>query len=229
MGLIGLQVCRELLLILMLQLLRSLMFILHFLNSNLVLGVVSRFVALPGRCYNIYMRILGIDPGTGICGFGVIDIVTKKSSDKNAPVNSVCRGKPKMVDAGVISTPPHTPLPERLLDIYDSLHEIIKMHKPDVISIEKLFFMQNVTTGISVAEARGVVLLVAKQEGLPIFEYSPNEIKKAMTGYGHADKKQMQEMVRLHLNLDKIVKPDDAADALAAAITHSLISKVDLA
>ncbi len=157
------------------------------------------------------MRILGIDPGTGICGFGVIDII---------------KGKPSLVDAGVISTPPHTPLPERLEDIYDSLHEIIKADKPDVVSIEKLFFMQNITTGISVAEARGVCILVAKQSKLPIFEYSPNEIKKTMTGFGHADKKQMQEMVRLHLKLDQVPKPDDAADALAAAITHSLISKI---
>lgn len=156
------------------------------------------------------MRILGIDPGTGICGFGVIDIT---------------RGKPSLVDAGVISTPPHTPLPERLEDIYNSLHEIIKLNKPEVVSIEKLFFMQNITTGISVAEARGVCILVAKQCKLPIFEYSPNEIKKTMTGFGHADKKQMQEMVRLHLKLDQVPKPDDAADALAAAITHSLIAK----
>ena len=154
------------------------------------------------------MRILGIDPGTGICGFGVIDII---------------KGKPSLVDAGVISTPPHTPLPERLEDIYNSLHEIIKSDKPDVVSIEKLFFMQNITTGISVAEARGVCILVAKQSKLPIFEYSPNEIKKTMTGFGHADKKQMQEMVRLHLKLDQVPKPDDAADALAAAITHSLM------
>ena len=153
------------------------------------------------------MRILGIDPGTGICGFGVIDVK---------------RGKPELVDAGVITTPPHTPLPERLEDIYNSLHEIIKLNKPDVVSVEKLFFMQNITTGISVAEARGVCILVAKQEELPIFEYSPNEIKKTMTGYGHADKKQMQEMVKMYLKLDKAPKPDDAADALAAAICHML-------
>jgi len=156
------------------------------------------------------MKILGIDPGTGICGFGVIEIK---------------RNKPILVDAGVITTPPHTPLPERLEDIYDSLGEIIKLHRPDVVSIEKLFFMQNITTGISVAEARGVCILVAKQHKLPIFEYSPNEIKKTMTGYGHADKKQMQEMVRMTLDLKQVPKPDDAADALAAAITHHLISK----
>lgn len=157
------------------------------------------------------MRILGIDPGTGICGFGVIEIK---------------KGKPIMIDAGVITTPAHTPLADRLEDIYNSLHEIIKADKPDVMAIEKLFFMQNITTGISVAEARGVCLLVAKQEGLPTYEYSPNEIKKSMTGYGHADKKQMQEMVRMHLGLDAAPKPDDAADALAAAITHSFLAKI---
>lgn len=157
------------------------------------------------------MKILGIDPGTGICGFGVIEI------DK--------ANRPTMLDNGVISTPPHTPLPDRLLDIYESLHEIIELNHPDVISIEKLFFSKNITTGISVAEARGIVLLVARQKNLPIFEYTPNEIKKTMTGYGSADKKQMQEMVRLHLNLSSVPKPDDAADALAAAITHSLVSR----
>lgn len=172
------------------------------------------------------MKILGVDPGTGICGFGVIEVYDRKKT--TASVNSVYLGKPKLIDCGVISTPPHTPLPDRLLDIYDSLHEIIKINRPDCISIEKLFFMQNISTGISVAEARGIVLLVAKQENLPIFEYSPNEIKKSLTGYGHAHKKQIQEMVKLHLNLKEIIKPDDAADALAAAITHSLISKVDL-
>ncbi|MBR3220460.1 crossover junction endodeoxyribonuclease RuvC [Candidatus Saccharibacteria bacterium] len=150
------------------------------------------------------MRILGIDPGTGICGFGVID------------------GK-KMIDCGVITTPPRTPIPDRLLDIYDSMHEIIKTNKPDAVSIERLFFSKNITTGITVAEARGVILLACKQHNLPTFEYTPNEIKKTLTGYGNADKKQMQEMVRLHLNLGKPPKPDDAADALAAAITHSLM------
>lgn len=158
------------------------------------------------------MKILGIDPGTGICGFGVIEF--KKGNQT------------KMLDSGVIATPPHTPLPDRLLDIYDSLHEIIKLNKPDVISVEKLFFTKNITTGISVAEARGVVLLVARQNNLPIFEYTPNEIKKIMTGYGNAKKNQVQEMVKLHLKLKDVPKPDDAADALAAAITHSLMSKM---
>ncbi|MBP5674913.1 crossover junction endodeoxyribonuclease RuvC [Candidatus Saccharibacteria bacterium] len=162
------------------------------------------------------MRILGIDPGTGICGFGVIEL---KKTAKNPT------GKMTMIDNGVITTPAHTPLPERLEDIYNSLHEIIELNKPDVVSIEKLFFTKNITTGISVAEARGVVILVCKQHKLPIFEYTPNEIKKTITGYGSANKKQMQEMVKMRLGLEKVPKPDDAADALAAAITHSLYSR----
>lgn len=152
------------------------------------------------------MRILGIDPGTGICGFAVIE------------------GK-KPLDYGVISTPPHTPLPDRLEDIYNSLHEIIKTDQPDVMAIEKLFFKQNITTGISVAEARGVCMLVAKQHNLPIFEYSPNQIKKAICGYGQAHKPQIQEMVRVHFGLKEVPKPDDAADALAVAIVHSFVAK----
>lgn len=154
-------------------------------------------------------RILGIDPGTGICGFGVLEGRTA-------------------LDFGVIATPAHTPLPERLLDIYESLQEIIALNQPQVMAIEKLFFKQNITTGITVAEARGVVILVARQHNLPIYEYAPNEIKKALTGYGMADKKQMQEMVRQHLNLEKAPQPDDAADALAVAITHALMSHADL-
>lgn len=151
-------------------------------------------------------RILGIDPGTGICGFGVIEGT-------------------KAVDYGVISTPPHTPLADRLEDIYNSLHEIIDQDHPDVVAIEKLFFKQNITTGISVAEARGVCLLVAKQHHLPTFEYAPNQIKKAICSYGQAHKPQIQEMVRVHLGLETVPKPDDAADALAVAIVHSMIAK----
>lgn len=160
------------------------------------------------------MKILGIDPGTGICGFGVI---------------SISKGVAKMVSAGVISTPPKTPLEDRLLDIYDSLHQIVDETKPDMVSIEKLFFSKNITTGISVAHARGIAMLVARQHNLPIYEYTPNQIKQTLTGYGGADKKQMQEMVRLHLKLAEIPKPDDAADALAAAITHSLMARLESA
>lgn len=153
-------------------------------------------------------RILGIDPGTGICGFGVIE-------------------NNQALDYGVISTPPHTPLPDRLLDIYESLHKIIKLNQPDVMAIEKLFFKQNITTGISVAEARGICLLVAKQHNLPIYEYTPNQIKNAICGYGMAHKPQVQEMVRIQLKLKTIPKPDDAADALAVAIVHSFAARTN--
>jgi crossover junction endodeoxyribonuclease RuvC len=151
------------------------------------------------------MRILGIDPGTGIMGFGVVDTGRQ----------------PVMVDAGVIRTKPHQPEPERLLIIFDALQEIVKAAKPQIVSVEKLFFARNVTTAMAVAQARGVVLLVAQQHGLPIFEYTPMQIKQSLTGYGKADKKQMQEMVRIMLKLKDVPKPDDCADALAAALTHA--------
>lgn len=149
------------------------------------------------------MRIIGIDPGTGILGFGVIDV-------KN--------GKAQLVTAGVIRTPAHTPLPERLGEIYDGLSEIIDETKPTVMAIEKLFFARNVTTAMSVSHARGVAMLTGHQAGLSIEEYTPMEIKQTITGYGKADKKQVQEMVRLQLGLKEVPKPDDCADALAAAI-----------
>lgn len=157
------------------------------------------------------MRIIGIDPGTGILGFGVIEIIN---------------GKMKMIDAGVITTPPHTPLDIRLEDIFDSLMTIIDETRPEVMSIEKLFFAQNTTTAMSVSQARGVAMLVGHKRGLKIAEYTPLQIKNAVTGYGKADKKQVQEMVRIQLGLAKVPKPDDCADALAAAITHSLMSRV---
>ena len=154
------------------------------------------------------MRIIGIDPGTGILGFGVIDI---------AP-----GGQPVLVDAGVIRTPVHEDDAVRLLTIYDELTEIIKQNKPSIMAVEKLFFARNVTTAMTVSQARGVVLLAAMQAGIAIHEYTPMQIKQAITGYGSADKKQMQEMVRIILKLKEVPKPDDAADALAAAITHSM-------
>lgn len=156
------------------------------------------------------MRIIGIDPGTGILGFGVIDAV---------------RGKFKLVDAGVITTPAHTPLDERLEDIYDNLMEIIATTKPDVMSIENLFFARNVTTAMSVSHARGVAMLAGRKGKLPIAEYTPMQIKQSVTGYGNADKKQVQEMVRIQLGLTEVPKPDDCADALGAAITHALMSR----
>lgn len=157
------------------------------------------------------MRIIGIDPGTGILGFGVIEVIGQSFV---------------LVDAGVVKTPPHTPLDERLEEIYDSLTTIIAATKPDVMSIEKLFFARNVTTAMGVSHARGVAMLAGRKAGLRIAEYTPLQIKQTLTGYGKADKKQVQEMVRLQLGLKLIPKPDDAADALAAAITHHLMSRV---
>jgi len=152
------------------------------------------------------VRIIGIDPGTGILGFGVIEVV---------------KGKSKLIDAGVVRTPAHTPLDERLVDIYDSLTQIIAETKPDHMSIEKLFFAQNVTTAISVSHARGVAMLAGKQAGMTIYEYTPLQIKQGITGYGRATKKQIQEMVKVILNLKEIPKPDDCADAIAAALLHA--------
>ena len=152
------------------------------------------------------MRILGIDPGTGILGFGVIEVV---------------HGRATLIDAGVVRTPPHTPLDVRLVEIYDSLTEIVKDTKPDQMSIEKLFFAQNVTTAMSVSHARGVAMLAGAKAGLVIHEYTPLQIKQALTGYGKATKSQIQEMVRVILNLKETPKPDDCADAIAAALTHA--------
>ncbi len=152
------------------------------------------------------MRILGIDPGTGRLGFGVIDIE---------------RGKPQMVDAGVITTPAHTAESDRLITIFEELSSIITDVRPDIMAVEKLFFAQNVTTAINVAQARGVILLCGRQAGLELFEYTPLQIKMALTGYGRASKQQIQEMVRVLLSLQSAPKPDDCADALAVALVHS--------
>lgn len=149
------------------------------------------------------MRIIGIDPGTGILGFGVIDVRARKMN---------------LLTAGVIRTPAHTSLSVRLEEIWIGLNEIIDETKPEIMAIEKLFFAQNVTTAISVSHARGVAMLVGQLANMQIEEYTPLQIKQAMTGYGRATKKQIQEMVRLQLNLNEVPKPDDCADALAAAI-----------
>ena len=157
------------------------------------------------------MRIIGIDPGTGILGFGVIEV-----SKGN---------KITLVTAGVITTPAHTPLDVRLEEIFDGLTEIIAETNPDQMSIEKLFFARNVTTAMSVSHARGVAMLTGRKARLPIAEYTPMQIKQSLTGYGKADKKQIQEMVRMQLNLKEIPRPDDAADALATAITHAMMTR----
>lgn len=153
------------------------------------------------------MRIIGIDPGTGILGFGIIEY---------------SKGKAQLVDAGVIRTPAKEDDAVRLQTIFEELTDIIAETKPQEMSVEKLFFAQNVTTAMTVAQARGVVLLAGKQAGLEIFEYTPLQIKQALTGYGRAEKAQIQEMVRVILQLKEIPRPDDCADALAAAITHSM-------
>lgn len=151
-------------------------------------------------------RILGIDPGTGRLGFGLIELN---------------RTKPTMIDAGVITTVPKTPEPDRLVTIFVELSEIIKETKPHHIAVEKLFFAQNVTTAMHVAQARGVILLCGKRAGLELFEYTPLQIKMALTGYGRATKSQIQEMVRVLLGLNEVPKPDDCADALAIALVHA--------
>jgi len=156
------------------------------------------------------MRILGIDPGTGILGFGVIDV--------HGP-------NMQLVDAGVIRTPVREDDAIRLQTIYEELTDIITSSKPSWMAVEKLFFLRNVTTAMTVAQARGVVLLCGQQNGLCLAEYTPLQIKQAITGYGRAEKKQIQEMVRIILKLDKAPQPDDCADALAAAITHSMTAQ----
>lgn len=153
------------------------------------------------------MRIIGIDPGTGILGFGVIDSVGLKHT---------------LVDAGVIRTPAGQDDALRLQTIFQELTTIIADTKPEAMAVERLFFAKNVTTAMTVSQARGVVLLSAVQAGLRIAEYTPLQIKQAVTGYGRAEKKQIQEMVRILLNLREAPKPDDCADALAAALTHSM-------
>ena len=152
------------------------------------------------------MRILGIDPGFGIIGFGVID---KENSGLS------------VIDYGVITTPKEMPFNERLRVIYDSMNALLDRYKPDEVSIEELYFNKNITTGIKVAEARGIILLTFQQHKLPIFEYTPQDIKLALTGQGKATKHQMQFMVKTLLRLTKIPRPDDAADAVAVALCHS--------
>ncbi len=158
------------------------------------------------------MRILGIDPGLATVGWGVIDVE---------------RGKPKVVSYGVILTPKDKKLPDRLSIIEEDINQVISKYKPDEIALEELFFNTNITTGINVAQARGVILLTAvKACGGKLFEYTPLQIKQALTGYGRAEKRQIQEMTKTFLGLSKIPKPDDAADALAVALTHSQTSKL---
>jgi crossover junction endodeoxyribonuclease RuvC len=151
---------------------------------------------------SIEKRILGLDPGLAILGYGTI----------------ICDpSQVKLLDFGVISTPPHTEIGQRLCTLFDDLHTVIKELQPDLVAIEKLFFYKMAST-IPVAQARGVVMLVLAQHNLPFVEFTPAQIKQALTGYGNADKYEVQQAVARELNLDYIPKPDDAADALGVAL-----------
>lgn len=152
------------------------------------------------------MLVLGIDPGIGTTGYGV--------------VGEDARGDVALVTYGAIETPPGAPMPERLQRLYNELTAILREYQLDSVAVEQLFFGRNVTTAIMVGQARGVALLAAAQSGLSVYEYKPAEVKQALSGYGNADKRQMQEMVKLLLHLDHIPRPDDAADAVAIAVCH---------
>ncbi len=162
------------------------------------------------------MKILGIDPGYAIVGFGAIE---------------TARGSSRVLTHGAITTKAHTPMLDRLSEIYREMRTLLDMVRPDAVSIEELFFNTNTTTAIQVAQARGVILLACAESGLPVYEYTPLQVKQAVVGYGRAEKHQVMEMTRIMLSLDKIPKPDDAADALALALCHaanasSLLSRV---
>jgi crossover junction endodeoxyribonuclease RuvC len=154
---------------------------------------------------------LGIDPGTATTGYGLV---------RQLPDGSL-----QAEGSGVITTTPEDTAPDRLVTLYRELQDLLRAHKPDTAAVEKLFFQRNVSTAIAVGQARGVVLLALAQAGIEVFEYTPNEVKQAVAGYGSAGKRQVQEMVRVLLSLEDIPKPDDAADALAVAITHLNTSK----
>ncbi|WP_049691055.1 crossover junction endodeoxyribonuclease RuvC [Anaerococcus jeddahensis] len=152
------------------------------------------------------MIILGIDPGIAIMGYGILEVNGNRY---------------KVLENGVITTSAKTKTPERLEILYNNLNDIIKEFKPNEFAIEELFFNQNVKTAITVGHARGIQVLCAQVNDLPIYEYTPLQIKQAITGFGRANKKQMQETVTTLLNLSEVPKPDDAADALAVSLTHA--------
>ena len=152
------------------------------------------------------MIILGIDPGFAIVGFGILRAE---------------QGKQSLVSCGAITTEAGLPLPTRLLQIENDLAELFEAFHPDAMAIEELFFNNNITTGIGVAQARGVILAAAERAGVPIYEYSPSEVKLAVVGYGKAEKKQVMDMTKRLLGLKSVPKPDDAADAVAVALCHA--------
>ncbi len=151
------------------------------------------------------MLVLGIDPGTALCGYGFV----RSEQDEMS-----------LVAYGAVATPANSPLPGRLLQIFTELSALVEQYRPDAAAVEKLFFAKNSRTALAVGHARGVALLVAAQAKLPVGEYTPNEVKQAIVGYGGADKNQMQQMVKMLLHLDFVPEPDDAADAVAIAICH---------
>jgi len=166
------------------------------------------------------MLVIGIDPGTATTGYGLV----QENPD----------GSLTVVDFGVILTPAELPMPERLLELFKRLSDVLLLHRPQSAAVEKLFFQRNVRTALSVGQGRGVALLALAQAGLPVSEYTPLEVKQAVVGYGGADKNQVQQMVRALLDLPEIPQPDDAADALAVAICHvhsarfkSLVNETD--
>ena len=152
------------------------------------------------------MVILGIDPGFAIVGYGALESI---------------RGKCSVLTYGAITTPAHTDMEKRLSEIFHDLNKLLDMLRPDAVAIEELFFNTNTTTAINVAQARGVILLACAERGIPVSEYTPLQVKQAVVGYGRAEKKQVMEMTRTMLGLEKTPKPDDAADALALALCHS--------
>lgn len=152
------------------------------------------------------MRILGIDPGFAIVGFGVVDSAA---------------GRQALVQCGAINTPSAWRLPARLLQISTDMAQLLDQFRPDAMAVEELFFNNNITTGIGVAQARGVILAEAERAGVPVFEYSPSQVKQAVVGYGKAEKNQVMEMTRRLLGLKAVIRPDDAADAVAVALCHA--------
>ncbi len=151
------------------------------------------------------MVVLGVDPGTATTGYGVLEEI---------------RGKARLIDYGVIRTPANIGQSRRLLEIHNRIREVIDSYAPSVLAVEELFFSRNSKTALTVGQARGVILMTAAQKGLSVYEYTPLEVKQAVVGFGNADKRQVQAMVKAILQMKEVPKPDDAADALAVAICH---------
>lgn len=152
------------------------------------------------------MIILGIDPGLATLGYGVIE---------------ADRGRYRLIQFGTITTPAGQPMPNRLRAVYQGMRQLMEIYQPDEVAFEELFFSKNITTGMAVSAARGVALVAVVEKTEKLYEYTPMQIKQAVTGYGKADKRQVQQMVKMILNLPDIIRPDDAADAVAAALTHA--------